>query len=1114
MAKSTINSTTTTIIDLISNDENYFANIEWFDDQFDILNDEDSNEDLENIMEEYNEDFDFDHLNTFNLNAEEMFVTEDMITTNDYGHQVVQEQILSQKLSQLSTKDKYPNEQQRDEDYDTVRNNKRSLSTPSSPEMVLKKMREWNEIDNEKKEDHQMSDYFERLNDMFDKIMMNHMIKNRIILSIDDLRQLAILKHRIAMIELDKKLWMFYLKLGTGQCTTSENNKTKVDRNIWPMAVKKLCPPTPNTVPINKEQNKQNSYEMTVHQHLEELNEKLELYFMEYYEKKNDLINFTDEMEQIIETFVYQYSIVPFEMKLNYNIKTLEYNYDDQLLENEYLQQKPTENQKRITKRLYQLRYAYIEAKQGFIQLKQLILHNKPTQFIHSKALSIRSTMMSNSTPDASIFQQQIDQEEKELQQKMTDLMAEYIGKAENKILEYRNLFHKEIDRISMYDKDTSEGFSTELMNLIHRRINIMNKKLEYCFDFKHNYYLRHRYADVQDALAISSVCFSPTMIIGTPAHLLTPEQLKLLNRGPTYVPLCQMYVSSASVSIQEIIEKQYKSLQHDLNILFTKCNVNMVSSMSIKNDIKKLLIKVFSISLPQSFRERAIYEKQLVQSIREEFKRYDLILRRTADQRNVFYLGSRNEFEEKINEYMKTTDIFELCENIDEQNLQATRNNLITKMKSMNERLEMIFSGKQYKDILKKLYITIDKVQLPYLYFLPDVSQENHLLVQPIVVTKHSATAQLAYFLDQLLRPIVQRQLESTTFQNGADFIRNMANHDTMLLMFQDFLMNSCLLPTIQNFSKGKIFQLTTLFLRNNWFYYDHKIYRFVNGSPTSFPFTETLANIYILSWLKSLFRHQILEKEFYGRCKNQLFLTWNKTKPEFFHLIKMIGNQQTDILLNIKIDSNVQFLHAYIENQNGILYSRTYYDSNIQKYTLPYVIGNSKVAHSHWLRSSLIQAVRYCTSVYDFNQERIYLETTCLANGYSLEFIEKRINHFYQHFDAISLRSILDQQVYKKLRHRLFNFIGEQKRILNRNRELKQKDQYFRLSYLYEYGPKHKFNKELQEILSTGLNPSNTSAKINKINIRLTTKLHHSLNALLSQQKPSHPILSEKTL
>ncbi|CAF2924731.1 unnamed protein product [Rotaria sp. Silwood2] len=347
---------------------------------------------------------------------------------------------------------------------------------------------------------------------------------------------------------------------------------------------------------------------------------------------------------------------------------------------------------------------------------------------------------------------------------------------------------------------------------------------------------------------------------------------------------------------MNEIIQKQYKSLQHDLNILFAKCEVNVALSTFIRNEIKKLFIRIFSISLPNSLRERALCEKQLVQSIREHLKAYDLILRRTADQRNVFYLANKNEFEEKTNEYMTKTDIFELCHSIDEKNLQVTRDYLTTKMKSMNEQLQTIFCGKQYKDIQKKLYITIDKVELPYLYFLPDVSlKSNELSVQPIVVTQHSATVRLAHFLDQLLRPIIQRQLESLTFENGADFIRKLNNyieqpgyhlrsttnfvtitisifysivdHDTMLLALQDFLMDPCRMPTIENISIGKIFRLTNLFLRHNRFYYDHKIYRFIKGSPTSFPVTETLATMYILPWLKSLFRQPVLEKEFYGR-------------------------------------------------------------------------------------------------------------------------------------------------------------------------------------------------------------------------------------------------------
>ncbi|CAF4305823.1 unnamed protein product, partial [Rotaria magnacalcarata] len=67
--------------------------------------------------------------------------------------------------------------------------------------------------------------------------------------------------------------------------------------------------------------------------------------------------------------------------------------------------------------------------------------------------------------------------------------------------------------------------------------------------------------------------------------------------------------------------------------------------------------------------------------------------------------------------------------------------------------------------------------------------------------------------------------------------------------------------------------------------------------------------------------------------------------------------------------------------------------------------------------------RAIRYCTSIEDFNQERIYLEMTYLANGYSIDFIDKHIQHFFKFFDAKSLQQLpLDQGAYKKIRHRLF--------------------------------------------------------------------------------------------
>ena len=240
------------------------------------------------------------------------------------------------------------------------------------------------------------------------------------------------------------------------------------------------------------------------------------------------------------------------------------------------------------------------------------------------------------------------------------------------------------------------------------------------------------------------------------------------------------------------------------------------------------------------------------------------------------------------------------------------------------------------------------------------------------------------------------------------------------------------------------------------------------------------------------------------HSRCKNQFFFTWNGSANELRRAIESVGSQTPNVHIHAATGVEVHFLGAHVGNKEGSLYTRVYHDSNHQKYALPYVIGHSTVAHSHWLRSALMRAVRYCTSVEDFNRERIYLEVTCLTNGYSLAFVEKQVQQFFTRFDVASLRVIPDPHMYRQLRRRLFNFISEQQRAAEKNEELETNDRIARLSYRYEYGSKHLFDTKLREILSKHLDTPDQPTK-NKIKIILATKHRYSMNALLSGQKPS---------
>ena len=146
-------------------------------------------------------------------------------------------------------------------------------------------------------------------------------------------------------------------------------------------------------------------------------------------------------------------------------------------------------------------------------------------------------------------------------------------------------------------------------------------------------------------------------MIIDTTTHSFNNKQIQLLNRGPTYVPPCQIYISSSYQSMNDIIKKQYASLKHQLAGIFSKYHINIALSLELEEQIHKQFTDLFSMSIPTHIRQRALYEKKLIQSIQQSLKINNLILRRTADNMNTFYLGNVEDFQAKANDYLLKTD-------------------------------------------------------------------------------------------------------------------------------------------------------------------------------------------------------------------------------------------------------------------------------------------------------------------------------------------------------------------------------------------------------------------------------------------------------------------------
>ena len=223
----------------------------------------------------------------------------------------------------------------------------------------------------------------------------------------------------------------------------------------------------------------------------------------------------------------------------------------------------------------------------------------------------------------------------------------------------------------------------------------------------------------------ITTTAFSPTLIIDTPHHL-SNEQLQLLHRGPTYVPPCQLHLSSSSESIFDITLTQSAPLRRQFSSLFSKIGTFQAKSISFEETILKIFHQLFSLPLTASIEKRALSEKQLVQSIRKYFKDNNLILRRTADQQNVFYLGDVSNFEAKAHDYLAGIDSFELVETIDKKtNGQVQKLDQIVHV--INFELKIIQKDQHIKEeLLNPLHTPRSQIEFPYLYFLPKINKVN----------------------------------------------------------------------------------------------------------------------------------------------------------------------------------------------------------------------------------------------------------------------------------------------------------------------------------------------------------------------------------------------------
>ncbi|CAM4978708.1 unnamed protein product [Rotaria socialis] len=199
----------------------------------------------------------------------------------------------------------------------------------------------------------------------------------------------------------------------------------------------------------------------------------------------------------------------------------------------------------------------------------------------------------------------------------------------------------------------------------------------------------------------------------------------------------------------------------------------------------------------------------------------------------------------------------------------------------------------------------------------------------------------------------------------------------------------------------------LASIVLKENVFVYGKKIYQQVLGGAMGSSFRLTLANIFMWKWQKELVRRQDMTCEYYGRYIDDVFMTWNKSENALKQILENANAWHPNIKLEYKIGKSLPFLDILLTNINGTLSTSVYHKPAAEPYVVPFTSDHPRHVFDNIVQTSLRRAIKYSSTFQLFNDERRYIKSTFLYNGYPSSFIDKTFRKFFS--DYISSRSFL---------------------------------------------------------------------------------------------------------
>ncbi|CAM2708160.1 unnamed protein product [Rotaria socialis] len=421
---------------------------------------------------------------------------------------------------------------------------------------------------------------------------------------------------------------------------------------------------------------------------------------------------------------------------------------------------------------------------------------------------------------------------------------------------------------------------------------------------------------------------------------------------GPSCIRINQSAIRprhQQEIAIQKDHKSVYDKVGHHLNEhYFVPMTATILKQYSnqLLHDLNR------SYFSPLSYHDQILALKQAkkVVSIQRKIKKHHLILRVT-DKGYNFYIGTEKEFDKKVQNFFQDTNAFiELKENP----FNKIQDNVIHLLNQIRAK-KFILQWQCNKMIPNRI-----KCQLAHLYFNPKTYKDG-IPVRPIENTIHAPTTNISNYLDEIIRPIFDKECQNTTIIDGSSLIQALHQYmrkglfkSTTLFCTFDIRNLYTMLPqegalnilveflNVHGYTKVKgipletIRLLASIVLKENVFVYGKKMYQQVLGGAMGSSFTLALANIFMWKWQKELVRRQDMIGEYYGRYIDDVFMTWNKSENELKKIIENANTWHPNIKLEYKIGKSLPFLDVLLTNINSTLSTSVYHKPAAEPYVV----------------------------------------------------------------------------------------------------------------------------------------------------------------------------------